>query len=118
VASCSDTTGLLKKNSLLRCVSVSDERDSGKGLVVIVEISEEWVYVVTAVVVVSLVVAATVVESRLIVEVVAVQDASECMASLGTAGMSLIDTKGMSVVGYGSDGNIRHSRRCAERDEW
>ena len=115
-ASCSDPTGLLAKNSLLRCDSVSDDRVTGEGSLAIVEISEEGVYVVMAVVVVAAVVVAVVmvaavvvaavvvaaagVESRLLAAVVVVKEASKSMASSSTAAMSLIDVNGMSVVGY------------------
>jgi len=60
-ASCSDPTGLLEKNLLLRCHSVSDESVTREGSVAIVDISEEGVYVVTAVVVSAVMVAAVVV---------------------------------------------------------
>jgi hypothetical protein len=101
-ASCSDPTGLLAKNSLLRCDSVSDDSVTGEGSLAIVEVSEEGVYVVMAVVVVAaVVVAATGVESRLVAAVVVVKQASKSMASSSTAAMSLIDVNGMSVVGYG-----------------
>jgi len=84
-ASCSDPTGLLEYNSLLRCDSVSDERVTGEGLLAIVKISEEKVYIVmgvevAAVKVASVVVTATGVESRHIATVVVVKDASTCMA--------------------------------------
>ena len=139
-ASHSDPTGPLHKSTLLRCESGSDERVTGKGSLAIVEISEEGVYIVTAVevdvvevaavegasevvaaVVVAVVVAAVVVvagvvvagvvvtavvvpavvvtaagvESRLVVVVVVVKDASKSMASLRTAAMLLIDVTGM-----------------------
>ena len=115
-ASCSDPKGLLAKNSLLRCDSVSDDRVTGEGSLAIIEISEEGVYVVMAVVVAAVVVAAVVaaavvvaavvvaaagVESRLVAAVVVVKEASKSMASSSTAAMSLIDVNGMSVVGYG-----------------
>jgi len=127
-ASCSDLTGLLAKNSLLRCDSVSDDRVTGEGSLAIVEISEEGVYVgmvvvvaaavVAAVVVVAVVVAAAGVQSRLVAAVVLVKEALKSMASSSTAAMSLIDVNGMSVVGYGWNGDIGRSRQCAEGDEW
>jgi len=61
MASWSYLTGQLEKKYLLRCDGVSDERDTGDGLQVIVESSEEGVYIVIAVVaamVVAVVVAA------------------------------------------------------------
>jgi len=101
MASCSDPTGLLATKSLLRCLSVSDDRVTGEGSLAIVEISEEGVYVVTAVVVVAVaVVTAIGVESRLIAAVVVVKEASESMALSSTVAMSLIGVNGMSVVGY------------------
>ena len=74
--------------------------------------------VVAAVVVAAVVEPAAGVESRLVVAVVEVKEASKSMASSSTAAMSLIDVNGMSVVGYGSNGDIGRSRRCAEGDEW
>jgi hypothetical protein len=110
-ASCSDPTGLLAKNSLLWCDSVSDYRVTGEGSLAMVEISEEGVNVVTAVVVAAVVVAMVVVAavvvtaagvgSRLVAVVVVVKEASQSMASSITAAMSLIDVNGMEVVGYG-----------------
>jgi hypothetical protein len=93
IASCSDPTGLLAKNSRLRCDSISDDKVTREGSLGRVEISEKEVYVVTAVVVaavvvavvvvvvVVVVVAAVVVQSRLIVVVVVVKDGSKSMAS-------------------------------------
>jgi len=106
MASCSDPTGLLEKNSLLGCDSVSDERVTGEGSLAQVEISEEGVYVVktvevAAVEVALVVVTAAGVESRLLAAVVVVKDASKSMASLSTAATSLIDVNNMSVVGQG-----------------
>jgi len=40
MASCSDPTGLLEKNSQLRCDGVSDERVAREGSLAIVEISK------------------------------------------------------------------------------
>jgi len=113
-ASCRDPTGLLEKNSVLRCDSVCDERDTGEGSLAIVEISEEGVYVETAVVVagvvvvVAVVVAAVVVaavvavaveELKLIAVVVVVRDALKSMASLSAAVTWLIDVNVMAVIG-------------------
>jgi len=69
-ASCSDPTGLLAKNSLLRCDSVSDDRVTGDGSLAIVEISEGGVYVGMAVVVAAAVVAALVVAAVVVAAVV------------------------------------------------
>jgi len=70
-ASCSDPRGLLAKNSLLRCDNVSDDRVTGEGSLAIVEISEEGVYAVTAVVVAAVVVAAMVVTAFVVAAVTA-----------------------------------------------
>jgi hypothetical protein len=101
---------------MLRCDSVSDDRVTGEESLVIVEISEEGIYVVPAVVVAAVVVAAVVVaavvvaavvvtaagvESRLVGAVVAVREASRPMGSSRTAAMTLSDVNGMSVVSYG-----------------
>jgi hypothetical protein len=101
----------LAKNSLLRCDSVFNDRVNGKGSLAIVEISEEGVYVVMAVLVAAAVVAAVVVavvvvaaagmESRRVARVGVVTEASKSITSSSTAAMSLIDANSMSVVGYG-----------------
>jgi len=117
-ATCSDPTGLLAKNSLLRCDSVSDDRITGEESLAIVEISEKGVYAVTTVVVAAVVVAAAGVQSRLVAAVEVVKEASKSMASSSTAAMSLIDVNGMSVVGYGRNGEFGRNRQCAEGDEW
>jgi len=106
--SCSDPTGQLAKNSLLRCDSFSDDSVTGEGSLTIVEISEEGVYVVTAAVVASVVVAGVVVaavvvnaegvESRLLAVVVVFKDASKSIALLSTTAMLLIDGIGLSVI--------------------
>jgi len=117
-ASCSDPTGLLETNSLLRCDIVSDKRVPEEGSLAIIAISKERVYGVTAVVVAAVVVAAVVVaavvvaavvvaevvaaavaESRLVAAVVVVRDASKSMASLSATVMSLIDVNIKLVVG-------------------
>lgn len=74
--------------------------------------------VLAAGVVAAVMVTAVGVGSKLVAAVVVFEDASTSMAQLSTAAMSLIDVNGMSVVGYGCDGNIWHSHQCAERDEW
>ena len=98
----------MQKNTLLRCDSVTDERVPGEGWVAIVEISEEGVLEVMAVVVAVVVVAAGVLaavgaaveaESNLVAAVVVVRDDSKSNALLSAAVMSLIDANVMSVVG-------------------
>jgi len=84
MASCSDPTGLLEKNSLLRCDSVSDEGVPGEGSLAIVEISEEGVYIVTAVEVAAGQVAAVEVAA---VEIAAVQVATVVVAGVVVAGV-------------------------------
>ena len=108
----------MAKNSLLGCDSVSEDRVTGEGSLAIVEISEEGVYIVMAVVVAAVVVAAAVVAAVVVAAVVVaavvvaaagvesrlvavVKEASKSMALLSTAAMSLIDVNSMSVVGYG-----------------
>jgi len=68
----------------------------GEGSLMIVVISKEGVYIVTAVVV-----AAARVESRLIAAVVVVLDASKSIVSLSNAAMSLMNINGLLVIGYG-----------------
>jgi len=82
MASCSDLLGLLEKNSLLRCDSVSDKMVTGEGLLVVLEISEKGVYVVTAVAV-AVVVAATAVAA--LVGVAAVVVAAVVVAAVVVA---------------------------------
>ena len=103
-ASCSDLTGLLETKSLLSCDIASNERVTGEGLLVIVEISEKEAYVATVVAVDALVVAGVVVvvavtpmESRLIAMVVVVKDYIKSRLSQSTAPMLLVDVKVMSV---------------------
>jgi len=121
MAACCNPTGLLAKNSVLRCDSVSDDRDTGEGSLAIVVISEEGVYIVMTVVVATVVVAAVVmaavvvaavvvdavvvaaarVESRFVAAVVVVKESSKSMVSLSTAAMALIAVNGLTVVDYG-----------------
>jgi len=104
-ASCSDLTGLLETNSLLRCDGVSDERVAVESSLAIVEISEEGVYVVTvvmevvAVVEAAAVLVAAVAESKLIAVEGVVKDGSKSMALLSAAAMSSIDVHIISVMG-------------------
>jgi len=100
-ASCSNQAGLLEKNSLLKCDSVSDERVTGERLLALVEISEEGVYVAMAAVVVAVVVvgAAVVGESKVVAAVLVARDASKSIAFLRIAAMSLIDVNITLVVG-------------------
>lgn len=109
-ASCSDPTGLLERNSQLRCGIASDRRVTGEGSLAIVEMSGEGVYIVLAAVVaagevaalvVTVVVVATVVAvTKLVPVVVVVRDASISMASLSAAAMTWIDVNVMLVVGH------------------
>jgi len=141
MTSSSNPAWLLARNSLLRCNSVSEYRVTGEGLLAIVEISEEGVYVVrmvvvvvvvavvvvagvlvTAEVVAAVVVAAVVVDTagvelRLPAAVVVVKNASKSMVSLGSAAMLLIDVNSMLVISYDGDGDIVLSRQCAEGDD-
>lgn len=125
--SCWDLTGQLQKHSLLRCDSGSNEKVTGEGLLVIVEMSKELVYTVMAVKVVAVVldtvvvaavvvavvvvtavvvaavlvaalVAAAVAESKLKPVLVVVRDASKSMVSLSAGAMSFIVVNVMSVV--------------------
>ena len=109
-ASCSDPTCLLKQNSLLRCVSVSDKRVTGERSLVIVGISKKGVYVVMAVMVAAVMVAAVLVvavvaavvgESRLVAAVEVGRDGLKSMPSLSAIAMSLIDVNIM-LVGHWS----------------
>jgi len=100
-ASFSDPTGLLVKDSLVRCGSVPDDRVNEERSVAKVEMSVEGVYVVTVVVLPAVVVVAAGVELSLLAVVVVVRDPSKAMSLLSTAGMSLIDVNSMLVVGYG-----------------
>ena len=70
MASCSNPTGLLEKNTLLRCDSVSDEQVTGEGSLAIVEISGEGVYLVMAVEVAAVEVAAVEVAAVVVAGVV------------------------------------------------
>jgi hypothetical protein len=100
---------------------VSDDRVTGEGSVVIVELSEQVVYIVMAVgvavavvvvvvlaavvvagvVVTAVVVTAAGVESMLIAAVQVLKDTSKSMAFLSTAAMLLIDLHGRLVLRYG-----------------
>jgi len=107
---------------------------TAEGSLLIVEISEEGIQVVMAVVVAAVMVAtavvATVVEAAAVVvtstgvkmhlgaEVKVVKDYSKAIASLSAAAMLLIDVNGMLVIGYGWDHDPGYSRQCAEGDEW
>lgn len=108
MASCTNPTGSLEKNSLLRCDGVSSKRVAEEESVAIVRISKEGVYIVVTVVVslvvaVALVVAtvlvATGLELRLIAAVVLVNDTLNSMVLLGAVPMSLIDVNFMLVIG-------------------
>jgi len=81
-ASCSDPSDLAQKKTMLSCDCVADERDTGDRWQVMVKISKEEEYIVTAVVVAAVVVrtvivAAAVLESRLMAVVLVVKEISK-----------------------------------------
>lgn len=136
----SDPTGPVTKNCHQRCDSITEDRVTGDESQAILLISEEGIHgvtveVVAAVLVVVVVVIVAVVgvagivvvagavltaagvESKLVVTVVVVKEASKSMSLSRTARMALIYVNMMSVVGYGCDGYIQLSQ-CAESGEW
>lgn len=87
------------------------------GMVVLVMVVVAVVGVAVRVVVAGAVLTAAGVESKLVVTVVVVKEASKSIALSRTARMALIYVNMMSVVGYGCDGYIQLSQ-CAESGEW
>jgi len=110
MACCSNLTGLLQENSLLRGAIVYDQRNTEEKLLVIMEISAKEVYaisvvaaaalVVAGLVVAGVTVAVTMMESRLIAMVVVVNDSTKAMMLMSAAPMLLVDVIVMLVVGY------------------